>query len=185
MAWCCVALLAIGGVMALIQPFRPGLGGQLISVPRFAFEALLGLLVCAGISRAAFAIGIPDVRSQWRRARAALMLLALWLALFALAVIAPVLEPSMADKRPLCHLEILIYAAPLTIVGLLLMRRLLPLEPAKAGAWMGFAAGLIPAYLMQLACMHEPWHNLTWHLLPTLGAAGVGSLLGYWLLRRR
>jgi hypothetical protein len=32
--------------------------------------------------------------------------------------------------------------------------------------------------------MHGPIHNIAWHLLPTLGAAAIGALLGFWLLRR-
>jgi len=184
MAWWFIGLLVIGGVMALVQPFRPGFVAQLVASPRFAFETLLGLVVCAGMARAAFASGIPDVRSQWQRARVALLLLAVWLGLFGFALLAPVLAPSMAGKRPFCHLEVVVYAAPLTIVGLLLMRRMLPLNPASTGAWLGFAAGLVPAFLMQLACLHDPWHIITLHLLPAVGAVAVGALLGYWMLRR-
>jgi len=90
----------------------------------------------------------------------------------------------MAGKRAFCVVEVLVYALPLTMAGLLVIRRMLPLSPATTGAWTGFAAGLIPAFLMQLACMHEPWHIIKLHLAPTLGAAAVGALLGYWLLRR-
>ena len=50
---------------------------------------------------------------------------------------------------------------------------------------MGFAAGLIPAYLMQLACMHAPAHNIYFHLAPVVGTAVIGALLGTWLLRRQ
>lgn len=184
MVWWLLAMLVTGGVMALIQPFRPGFVGQLISTPRFALESTLGLLVCAGIAHAAFALGIPDLRSPWRRARVPLMLLAIWLGLFGFAVFAPVFAPSMVGKRPLCNVEVLVYAIPLTIAGLMIIRRMLPLAAATTGAWMGFAAGLIPAYLMQLACMHEAWHNIYFHLLPTIGTAVVGALLGHWLLRR-
>lgn len=115
-------------------------------------------------ARAAFGLGIPDVRSQWRRARVALVLLAVWLGLFGIATVAPVLEPSMLGKRPLCNLEVLLYAVPLTVAGIIVIRRMMPLDPAKTGAWMGFAAGL---------------------MAPTIGAALLGALLGYWLLRRK
>lgn len=183
--WWIPAMIVTGGVMALFAPFRPGVVDQLIASPRFAFESILGLFVCAGITRAAFGLGIPDVRNQWRRARVALVLLAIWLGLFAVATIAPVFEPSMAGKRPFCNLEVLLYAIPLTIAGIVAIRRMMPLDPAKTGAWMGFAAGLIPAYLMQIACMHEPWHIITFHLAPTIGTALIGALLGHWLLRRK
>lgn len=183
LAWWLVATLATAGVMTLVQPFRPGFVGQLLATPRFALESILGLVVCASIARAAFALGIPDLRSPWRRARVPLTLLAIWLGLFGFALLAPVLPPSMAGKRPFCHLEVLVYAVPLTIAGLLVIRRMLPLDAATTGAWMGFGAGLIPAFLMQLACMHEPWHIIELHLAPTIGTAALGAVLGYWLLR--
>lgn len=183
--WWLVAMLGTAAVMALVLPFRPGFIEQLISTPRFAVESILGLVVCAGIAWAAFALGIPDIRSPWRRARVPLALLAIWVGLFGYALFVPVFAPSMVGKRPICYLEVLIYAAPLTIAGLIVIRRMLPLNAATTGAWMGFAAGLIPAFLMQLACMHEAHHNIYFHLAPTLGAAVIGSVLGCWLLRRR
>jgi len=183
--WWLVAMLGTAAVMALVQPFRPGFVEQLVAAPRFAAEVILGVIVCAGMAWAAFALGIPDIRSPWRRARVPLALLAIWIGLFGYALFAPVFAPSMAGKRPLCFLEVVIYAVPLTIVGLVIVRRMLPLNAATTGAWMGTAAGLIPAFLMQLACMHEAQHNIYFHLAPTIGAAVVGALLGYWLLRRK
>lgn len=185
LAWWLMAMLCTAAVMALIQPFRPGFVTQLIATPRFALETLLGVVVCFGIAWTAFALGVPDVRSPWRRARVPLVLLVIWFALFGVALLAPVLPPSMAGKRPHCALEVLVYAAPLTIIGLIMIRRMLPLHAASTGAWMGFAAGLIPAFLMQLACMHEPWHIIQLHLAPTFGAAMVGAALGYGLLREK
>jgi hypothetical protein len=181
--WWITAMIATGIVMAVVQPFRPGFVEQLLTTPRFAFEIGLGLVVSAALSHAAFQLGIPDIRSPWRRARGPLVLLAAWLGLFAIAIFSPVLEPSRAGHRPMCYLEILLYAFPLTLAGLVIVRRWLPLGTATVGAWLGLAAGLIPASLMQIACMHEPIHAITWHLLPTLGTAAIGAMLGARLLR--
>ncbi|MGI9341999.1 MAG: NrsF family protein [Gammaproteobacteria bacterium] len=185
LAWWLLAMLSTAAVMALIQPFRPGFVGQLTATPRFALETILGVIACFGMAWTAFALGVPDVRSPWRRARVPLVLLAIWFGLFGVALLAPVLTPSMAGKRPHCALEVLLYAAPLTLAGLMMIRRMLPLHAASTGAWTGFAAGLIPAFLMQLACMHEPLHIIKLHLAPTAGAAMVGAVLGYRLLRRQ
>lgn len=184
LAWWLVAMLGTAAVMTLVQPFRPGVVGQLIVTPRFALETLLGVVVCFAMAWAAFALGVPDVRSPWRRARVPLVLVAIWFGLFGYALVAPVFAPSMVGKRPLCNVEVVIYAVPLTVAGLMIVRRMLPLGAATTGAWMGFAAGLIPAFLMQLACMHEARHNLYFHLAPTVATAVVGALLGWWWLRR-
>ena len=141
--------------------------------------------MCFAIAHAAFALGVPDMRSPWQRARVPLILLTIWFGLFGVALLAPVLPPSMAGKRALCHIEVVAYALPLTIAGLMIVRRMLPLNAASTGAWMGFAAGLIPAFWMQLACMHDPMHIITLHLAPTAVATAVGALLGWWLLRRQ
>ncbi len=181
--WWSVAMLVTGIVMMLVQPFRPGFVEQLLSTPRFAFELGLGLLVCAGMAYAAFQLGIPDIRSPWRRARSVLVLLLIWLSLFAIALFTPELEPSMAGYRQKCYLEVLLYAFPLTLAGLIIVRRWLPLNPAGVGAWIGFAAGLIPAWLMQMACMHAPMHNILWHLMPTVATAAIGAVLGSRMLK--
>ena len=57
--------------------------------------------------------------------------------------------------------------------------------PLTAGAWMGCAAGLVPAYLMQFACMHEAWHIISHHLFPIAGSILLGALMGYMMLRSR
>jgi len=181
--WWIAAMIATGIVMAVVQPFRPGFVDQLLTTPRFAFEIGLGLVVSAAMAQAAFRLGIPDNRSPWRRARGPLVLLAIWLGLFAIAIFSPELEPSKAGHRPMCYLEILLYAFPSTLAGLFIVRRWLPLEAATVGAWMGLAAGLVPAFLMQLACMFEPMHVITWHLLPILGTAAVGAWLAPRLLK--
>lgn len=183
--WSVSAIVLTAVLMMLIAPFRPGFVDQLMASPRFVFESVLGLLVCVGIAHAAFALGIPDSRSHWWRARLNIAILGLWIALFVVALFEPIFAPSMVGKRPLCNLEVLLYSIPLSLSGLVVLRRMLPLSPIADGAWVGVAAGLIPAYLMQFACMHEPWHIVYHHLAPIVGSALIGAPLGYLLLRSR
>jgi hypothetical protein len=90
----------------------------------------------------------------------------------------------MLGKRPHCFVEVLIYGVPILVAGLLLLRRLAPLGRWSAGFVMGAAAGVIPALLMQLACIYIPSHILIYHIAPALAVAVLGALAGRLLLRR-
>jgi hypothetical protein len=79
---------------------------------------------------------------------------------------------------------VLIYGAPILVVGLLLLRRLAPLGRWSTGVVAGAAAGSIPALLMQLACIYIPSHILFFHIAPAVVLTLLGSLLGRLLLRR-
>ena len=59
----------------------------------------------------------------------------------------------------------------------------MPLKPALTGGWVAFAAGLIPAFLMQFACMQISSHIITHHLIPTLLVGVVGLLAGAVMLK--
>ncbi|UCE87378.1 MAG: DUF1109 family protein [Deltaproteobacteria bacterium] len=170
--------------MLAVQPMRPGFAGQLLASPRFAAETLLGILAGAFAIGVAFAVGIPGWGSPRRRIALSLGLLAVWASAYLYGLVDPALEPSMLGKRALCFGEVWIYGLPSLLAGLLLLRRLAPLERWGAGLVTGAAAGAIPGLLMQLACLYIPAHILTHHLAPALALALLGALLGPVLLRR-
>lgn len=177
-AWLFVVVATIA-----VQPLRPGFLDQILASPRFAGETLFGLLAGALAIRVAFAVGAPG-RSQRRWIVLALGGLALWAGAYVYGLTSPALEPSMLGKRPVCFLEVLLYGLPTLAAGLLLLRRLAPLERWSAGLVMGTAAGAMPGLLMQLACMYVPSHILSHHLGPVLGLALLGALVGRLVLRR-
>ena len=90
----------------------------------------------------------------------------------------------MLGKRETCAREVLILAAPPLVVALWLVRRAAPLARVWTGALAGAAAAAVPGLIMQLACMYEPAHILTYHLAPIAVAAFLGALLGPLALRR-
>jgi hypothetical protein len=110
-------------------------------------------------------------------------LTAIWLASHIIGFAYPALEPSMLGKRPYCVFETLIYAIPPVLAGLWLARRRYVLRSSKTGALIGLAAGMMPALFMQLACMYEPSHIMTFHIVPGLAIAVPAALAGAWLLR--
>ena len=110
--------------------------------------------------------------------------LLLWAGWYVYGLSSPSLEVSMLGKRPACFVEVLAYGVPVTLVGLLLLRRLAPLERAWTGAVVGAAAGAMPGLLMEIACMYIPAHILPFHLAPIAAVSLFGALAGRLLLRR-
>ncbi len=157
--------------------FRPGVGEQLASAPRFVLESVVGWAVGAAAIWAAMAGGIPGNGSTAKRGWAVILLAASWAAIVAAGLVWPLFPPSMAGKRYLCHLETVLFAVPPLILALAMMRQRLSLEPRWTGFLMGLAAGSIPALIMQWACMYDPLHVLKLHLAPALLVAGVGWLI--------
>jgi hypothetical protein len=182
--WWIGAWIFVVAATLAVQPMRPGFTDQLLASPRFAVETLFGIAAGAFAIGAAFALGIPGWGSPRRWIALALGLLSLWAGAYLYGLVDPALEPSMLGKRALCFAEVLIYGLPILIAGLLLLRRLAPLDRWSAGLVTGAAAGAIPGLLMQLACLYIPSHILIFHLAPALALALVGSLLGRVLLRR-
>jgi hypothetical protein len=181
--WGAGAWLFVVGATIAVQPLRPGVLDQLLASPRFAAETLCGLLAGGIAIWVAFAVGTPG-RSQRRWIALALGGLAIWASAYLYGLVSPALEPSMLGKRQICFLEVLLYGLPTLAVGLLLLRRLAPLERWSAGLLMGAAAGAMPGLLMQLACMYVPAHILSHHLGPVVGLALLGALGGPLVLRR-
>jgi hypothetical protein len=167
-----------------VAPMRPGFVDQLLASPRFALETLFGLGAVIVATAIGFLLGIPGSGSVRRRVFIALGLPALWAGFYVYGLYDPALEPSTLGARPLCFAEVLLYGVPTTLAGLLLLRRLAPLERAYTGAVVGAAAGAIPGLLMEIACMYVPAHILSFHIAPIGGVIVLGGLLGPILLRR-
>jgi hypothetical protein len=165
-------------------PMRPGFGAQLATVPRFALECLVGLAASFVAVWGALEVAVPGPRSVWRRTAAAASLLGLWLVAYGIGTWVPAIEPSMLGKREGCFYQTLVFAVPPFLVGLWLLRRRVVLDRVWAGAWLGAAAAGIPALIMQVACMYDPLHILSAHLLPVLLVGGLGAVSAGIVLRR-
>jgi len=167
----------------LAAPVRTGAFAQLLTEPRFLLETLLGVVAIAWIGLAAFRAAVPGALTR-RFALAGSALLAVWLAQYVVGLVSPALEPSGLGERHLCYLETVIYALSPILAGVFLIRRLYPLRYVRAAMSLALAAGMIPALYMQIACMYEPSHILSFHILP--GAAMVlAGAAAAWLWPRR
>lgn len=158
--WCFVVLVALA-----IAPLRPGAFAQAATHTRFALESLGGLGASLLIALFAIADSIPAYARRsllW----SGLGLAGAWCLAYVIGLEYPALEPSMAGKRAECVWETLFYSVPPALAGIGIARRYFVLNPVRSVALITLAAAMVPALLMQFACMYDPAHILTHHLLP-------------------
>lgn len=177
--WFALSALYVVVATHMFGSVRAGAFSQLATEPRFLLESLLGAAAILWTSLLAFRAAIPAALTR-QFAAGGFVLVALWLAQYAIGLVSPTLEPSMVGKRSHCYFETMIYALPPILVGVYLIRRLYALRYVRTAMLLGLAAGMLPALYMQLACMYEPVHILFLHVLPgllmVLAGAAVAAL---------
>lgn len=149
-AWFGLGALFVVSASYLAGPVRPGAFAQLLAEPRFLLEMLLGALAIFWTGLLAFRSAVPAALSRSFAAAGSALMLA-WLAQYVFGLVDPALEPSELGKRGFCSLEVMVYSAPLILVALFLVRRLYPLSFVRTALAVGLAAGMLPAWYMQLA----------------------------------
>lgn len=165
--WFLAGAVFVIAAIHLAGPVRPGAFSQLATEPRFLVETMLGVVAILWTSLVAFRGAVPAALTS-RFALAGSVLLLFWLAQYVFGLVEPALEPSELGKRGHCSLEVMIYSVPLILVALYFIRRLYPLGFVRTAMSAGLAAGMMPALYMQLACMYEPVHILSFHIFPGL-----------------
>lgn len=181
--WWLGSWLFVISVTLLTGPLRPGAFLQAVANARFALESLVGFLAAAFIAAWAFHDSVPGTRRSGLLS-AGLVAAALWIIAYVAGLEFPALEPSMAGKRIDCFLQTLLFAAPPMATGIWLANRCyLPLEPLRTAALIGLAGAMLPALFMQFACMYDPAHILSHHILPIPGVV-VAGVIGTLLARR-
>jgi len=184
-AWFLLSTLYVVAITHVFGPLRPGALSQLVSEPRFLLESLLGVAAIFFASVAAFRAAIPAALSK-TFAAAIPVLMTLWLAQYVVGLVNPALEASALGKRNYCFVETMVYSFPPILIALFLIRRLYPLHFVRTSMALSLAAGMIPALYMQLACMYEPLHILSLHILPGLAMVLIGAATAaFWRPRRK
>lgn len=172
--WFAVALAISVAAMRFVQVFRPGFVDQLAQHPFFLIEVVSALLFAPLGSYVALARATPGERIP----RSAIIGLWVLTALMAIGLgagfttLAP--ESSTVGARHACWLEVLVYGAICLLLFAGMVRRGRVRFSWSPGILYGLIAGLVPASLMQLACMYSPSHGLLFHYLPTLLLIAVG-----------
>ncbi len=174
--WFAVAAGVSGVWMHSAQTFRPGFAGQLAHHPLFLLEIASAFLFAAFGAYVLMNASTPGARNT-RAARFGLWILgALFVAGFASSFTHWAPEATMAGKREACWHEVVIYGGVCLLFFVVLIRRGWVRFSWRLGLLYGLIAGLIPAALMQLACMYVPAHALKYHYMPVLILVPVGLL---------
>lgn len=182
--WFLISAICVVAITHLVNPIRPGAFSQLAMEPRFLMETTLGALAILWVSLLAIRSAVPAALSR-QFAIVGIVLMALWLAQYVIGFVSPALEPSELGKRPYCYIETMVYALPVIAAGLILVRRFYPLKPTRTAISVGLTAGMLPALYMQIACMYEPSHILSYHVLPGMVMVAVSvAIAAIWRLRR-
>jgi hypothetical protein len=158
-------------------PFRPGAGEELLSVPRFLMEMVLGVVAIVSIGAVAIKSAVP-AGSDTRLSRFAIVVTALWLLNYVVGLRFPTMELGTLGKRPYCVWETLLYALPTMAIGFTVVRKGYVLNWTVTGLTIGLVAGFIPGYLMEMACMYDAQHILIYHISPAFLTGALGALTG-------
>ena len=180
--WLAASVVYVAVLTGLLGPFRPGAAEQFLTHPRFLVEMLLGFGAMLAFAVVCFAKAVPGREQGWRLPAAWLLLVA-WVGHFVFGYQFPVLESSMVGKREHCGWEAYLYSVPPMLAAVWLQRRRFPLNPVHAAAYAAIAAGMMPALIMQIACMYEPGHILRFHVAPIGILAGVTAVAMYVVAR--
>lgn len=177
--WSVLAWALVTTIMFVIAPFRQDALQQLSQSPHFAIETMLGVTVSLLLGVFALRLAVPGLRNRFLLL-ATFSLAGFWLLSYVYGINTPALEPSMHGKREHCTVEVLVLGLPSIMLGFYLVSRGYVSHWLQAGLAVGFASALIPAVLMQLACMYEPVHVLKLHLAPTIlvgAASGIVAMV--------
>jgi len=172
--WFVLAFAVSAGLMHHVQVFRPGFAGQLVHHPFFLLEVLGALLLAAAGAYLAMARAVPGEPISGKILAAFWLLAAVFLLGFGAGFTHFAPETSPVGARHACWLEVLVYGGVCLLAFTILIRRGFVRFSWKTGMLYGLMAGLVPAALMQLACMYDPMHALIFHYLPAVILIPVG-----------
>ena len=182
--WSVAAWLLVVAATMWVGPLRPGWLDQLLTNPHFALETLSGLLAIALFSVLSFRMAVPASSRRWLLL-AGLVSAAVWLTSLIVGLWYPALETSMAGKREFCRYETLVYAVGPFLLGMAYLHRGYVINWPASALLIGTLSAMIPAWLMQLACMHDPAHSLPNHLGPIIIVAAVATVIGLLLEKQK
>ena len=168
--------------------FRDGFFAELQQSPQFLIEIVGASIVCSILAALGLMLSVPGSLATYQYPRMKVFIplsLGFLGAYLVYACIHPALTPSMEGKRSYCLYEALVYGLLLSGVYFRMLLKRVALYPTGAAIAGGIASALIPAILMQLGCMYDPYHALAFHYGPALALGAIGYGVARFVLSKR
>ncbi len=176
-----VGLAAALAVVVGVIGVRRDLFG-ILGTGTYAFKLAVTLLLAGGL-----AIVVRHMARPGSSARALLALAPGLLLLLAGALFDTTGFPFLGARAvsvPVCLAAIMLAAAPALVIVLAAMKRGIPTKLTRAGAAAGALAGALGAAAYTLACVNDgALFVAVWYGVAIIAMAGVGAVLGRWVLR--
>ncbi|NCN42446.1 DUF1109 family protein [bacterium] len=176
-AWFSVAFLLNAVLMYFAQAYRPGFFQQLLEFPRFLTEILSAFFLSGFLIFWFFSNLVPG-----NKLRPALFIFGVVSALIFLVTLVLGFQMASPPKsplgaRPFCVEEVFVYGLLGIVSFLFILRKTHYKISIKNYVLLGVGAGLLPATLMQVACLYSPLHGLLLHYGPILVLVPLALLL--------
>ncbi|MBT3585078.1 MAG: hypothetical protein HN509_09230 [Halobacteriovoraceae bacterium] len=166
--WALGFSLTSGLVMTYGQSFRAGSLSQLLAINYFSMGMLMGVTALLLAGYAVFCNVVPGQTISRKLSTASYILPLLSVGFFVADYFNPSFELSMAGKRGHCIYENIIYSLIGIGLALAMLRKGFVRPSGKFVYGLTLASGLVPALLMQMACVYIPGHGLKAHMAPVL-----------------
>lgn len=181
--WLCFHLVLTTLITLGLGPLRNGFEADLLN-PRFFLSFALYLGNFAFLSYLAVFGTIPGALPVNRYKWGSFLFLIL-VGVLVFEIFFPAKEVSMEGKRADCAMQIL-YLSFLPVGHLIYMvRKGIPFFSQKLALATAFSVGLLPASLMQIACMYDPMHGLKFHLGPAVFVGIIAFFLASFAFSKR
>lgn len=182
LVWLAGSMIWTWVVSLWLGPLRPNLAEQMVVNPVYMVELATGLAAICALFWAAMCHAVPGYPAR-RMTWIGLFLTTLWIGSIVWGFLQSAGTHSMLGKRPHCEWEVFLISTPPILCGVILQIRRYALQPVQAAWVAGLGAGLIPAWIMQVACMHEPAHALSHHIAPAIIMGIIAALVVAWMVR--
>ncbi|MFQ5470763.1 MAG: NrsF family protein [Gammaproteobacteria bacterium] len=175
--WYPIFFVVIASVAYLVQEYRTGFISQIAESPRFQIELVSAIAIsCVGIY-ISFVQFVPGEKVH----TVSKLIFYISITLFLASIIWSFFDatPHASDEgvRSFCETEVVVYGLITLYIFLFLNRKgLLNISSSKRMQF-GLSIALIPALIMQVACMYDPAHALMFHFSPVLIVAFIGIRL--------
>ena len=180
------SILLLAGLTYSYGPLMPERLSESRLHSLIAPEFLFALLAGISGSLAAHADSVPGTPMNAKIFQKISLFFSSLLILYLLfQVFVPLYPYSDLGKRPHCGFESFLYPfVPAMITYTLIFKNRLFAQPIKSSMIYGLAIGIPMATIMQIFCMYEPVHAISYHLLPALVFVITVSGISYQIWRR-